>query len=290
MLIRSLLFVPGNNEKVIAKAEKLSADSIIYDLEDAVALEQKADARERVCNALSTTTKSVIVRVNSMETSNFLEDIQAIASVKADTFTAIMLPKTNCGADVMALDQLMTSLDIPKSVEILPLLETALGVQNAFDIGCSSVRVKRLAFGSVDFGLDIGATLTAEGTELLYARSQIVLASRTAKLEKPIDTVFVDFRDTTGLEKEAVSVKGLGFGGKLAIHPSQLDTINTIFQPTQQEKEEAAEIVAYVEEHGGAVFQLHGKMIDEPIIKRARQICQTVEMLDSKNRGETDGK
>lgn len=286
MLIRSLLFVPGNNEKVISKAEQLPADIIIYDLEDAVAPDQKADARERVCNALSATAKFVIVRVNSMETPYFIDDIQAVASVKADTLKAIMLPKTNRGADVIALDQLLTSLGVPTCVEILPLLETALGVQNAFDISCSSDRVKRLAFGSVDFGLDIGATLTDEGIELLYARSQIVLASRAAELEKPIDTVFVDFRNTEGLEKEAVSVKGLGFGGKLAIHPLQVDSINTIFQPTQQEKEEAAEIVAYVEEHGGAVFQLNGKMVDEPIIKRARQICQIAEMLDSKQQGE----
>lgn len=286
MLIRSLLFIPGNNEKVISKAEQLPADIIIYDLEDAVAPDQKADARERVCNALSATAKFVIVRVNSMETPYFIDDIQAVASVKADTLKAIMLPKTNRGADVIALDQLLTSLGVPTCVEILPLLETALGVQNAFDISCSSDRVKRLAFGSVDFGLDIGATLTDEGIELLYARSQIVLASRAAELEKPIDTVFVDFRNTEGLEKEAVSVKGLGFGGKLAIHPLQVDSINTIFQPTQQEKEEAAEIVAYVEEHGGAVFQLNGKMVDEPIIKRARQICQIAEMLDSKQQGE----
>ncbi|GKV64486.1 MULTISPECIES: HpcH/HpaI aldolase/citrate lyase family protein [Sporosarcina] len=286
MLLRSLLFVPGNNEKVIAKAEQLPADVIIYDLEDAVALDQKADARERVCAALSATAKSVVVRVNSMETPYFLDDIQAVASVKADTIRAIMLPKTNRDADVMALDQLLTSLDVPANVEILPLLETALGVQNAFDIGCSSDRVKRLAFGSVDFGLDIGATLTAEGTELLYARSRIVLASRAAELQKPIDTVFVDFRDTAGLEKEAVMVKGLGFGGKLAIHPAQVDSVNSIFQPTQAEKEEAAEIMAYVEEHGAAVFQLHGKMVDEPIIKRARQICQLAKMLDLKRQEE----
>lgn len=286
MLIRSLLFVPGNNERVITKAEQLPADIVIYDLEDAVSHDQKADARERVCNALSATAKSVIVRVNSMETSYFLDDILAISSVKADTLKAVMLPKTNCSADVVALDKLLTSLDVPTSIEILPLLETALGVKNAFDIGCSSDRVKRLAFGSVDFGLDIGATLTEEGTELLFARSQIVLASRAAELEKPIDTVFVDFRDTEGLEKETVRVKGLGFGGKLAIHPSQVDSINTIFQPTKQEKEEAAEIVAYVEEHGEAVFQLKGKMVDEPIIKRAIQIRQITEMLESKQQGE----
>lgn len=286
MLVRSFLFVPGNNEKVIAKAEQLPADVIIYDLEDAVAPDQKADARARVCKALSATAKSVIVRVNSMETPYFLDDIHAIAGVKADTLTAIMLPKTNRGTDVVALNLLLNSLGVPANVEILPLLETALGVQNAFEIGSSSARVKRLAFGSVDFGLDIGATLTAEGTELLYARSRIVLASRAAELEKPIDTVFVDFKDTAGLEKEALMVKGLGFGGKLAIHPAQVDSINAIFQPTQAEKDEAAAIMAYVEEHGAAVFQLNGKMVDEPIIKRARQICQLAEMLDSKQQGE----
>ncbi|MCG3088225.1 HpcH/HpaI aldolase/citrate lyase family protein [Sporosarcina cyprini] len=280
MIIRSLLFVPGNNEKVIAKAEQLPADVIIYDLEDAVAPEQKAEARARVCKALAASRKSVVVRINSMETPYFVEDVRAIAELSTDALKGIMLPKSNRGSDVIMLERMLDSLDVLESVEIIPLLESASGVYHSFEIADSSKRVKRLAFGSVDFALDIGATLTKEGTELLFARSQLVVASRVAGLEQPIDTVYVDFKDSEGLVKEAAMVKGLGFGGKLAIHPSQLEGINRTFQSSEAEIQEAEEIMAHVREYGASVFQLNGKMVDEPIIQRAKRVLELAGKLN----------
>lgn len=279
MLTRSFLFVPGINEKLISKAEELSADIIIYDLEDAVSLEQKAEARELIANALKNTAKSVVVRINSIDTPFFINDVLAIIADKTNSLKGIMLPKANNEADVIMLDRLLGAANIDQSVEIIPLLETAQGVQNASEIALSSSRVKRLAFGSVDFSLDINAKLTKEGTEILFARSKIVLASRAANIEQPIDTVFIDFKDHDGMLNETKMVKDLGFGSKFAIHPSQINAINQTFLPTNEEIIEANEIMDIVNRNGTAVFQLHGKMVDEPIIKKAKQIQAQANLL-----------
>lgn len=277
MLLRSLLFVPGNNEKLIAKAENLSADIIIYDLEDAVSLEEKETARNLVKQALTNTSKSIFVRINAIGTDYFEEDVHAITQVKTSALKGIVLPKSNRSADVETLEILLHKLEAPQSIKIIPLLESALGVHNAVEIGGTFERVQRLAFGSVDFALDIQATLTKEGTELLYARSQIVMASRVQNLQPPIDTVFIDFKDTDGLLSESQMVKNLGFGSKLAIHPDQIEIINETFSPSQEEIEEAKRIMEIVKNNGTAVFQLDGKMIDEPIIKKAERILNKLQ-------------
>lgn len=280
MHIRSLLFVPGNSEKLIAKGEIVDADVIIYDLEDAVSLEDKKAARETVQQALANSKKSVFVRVNSIDTSYFADDVRAVVQTEAGSLKGIMLPKANRSVDVHTLDSMLNELDASDSVEIVPLLETAIGVHHAYEIAGSSNRVKRMAFGSVDFGLDIQATLTKEGTELLFARSQIVIASRAQNLQQPIDTVYIDFKDTEGLIEETRMAKGLGFGSKLAIHPAQLQGINDTFSPSEEEIKEANRIMSIVNEQGSSVFQIDGKMVDEPIIKRARRIQDQAELLN----------
>lgn len=279
MLTRSYLFVPGISDKLMNKAENLSADLIIYDLEDAVSLEQKEDARNTVINALNKTEKSIIVRINSIDTPFFVEDILALSQVQSDSLEGIMLPKANNDSDVTMLSRLLDATKVPQSVKIIPLIETAQGVQNAPEIASASERVHKLAFGSIDFSLDIGATLTKSGTEILFARSQIVLASRVANIEPPIDTVYGDFKDLNGLAQETKMIKNLGFGGKLAIHPSQVDIINQEFLPSNEEILEA-KIIDVVNSEGTAVFQLNGKMIDEPVIQKAIRIHQQAKQLE----------
>jgi citrate lyase subunit beta/citryl-CoA lyase len=168
------------------------------------------------------------------------------------------------------------------TIEIVPMIESAIGLQRAYEIASSVQRVKRLAFGSLDFALDINAQLTKEGTELLYARSQLVVVSRAAGIEAPIDTVFFDIKDSANLTKEALFVKQLGFQGKLVIHPSQIDIVNEVFKPTKLEIEEAGLIVAAFDEalsRGSGVVQFRGKMVDRPVAEQARKLLEFAELL-----------
>ncbi|MFJ8066616.1 aldolase/citrate lyase family protein [Psychrobacillus sp. NPDC096426] len=150
-----------------------------------------------------------------------------------------------------------------------------LGVHNAFNIASSSKRIRSLAFGSIDFTLDIKGELTTNGLELLFARSQLVIASRAARIESPIDTVFSDFKDTEGLTRETKLIKELGFQGKLVIHPSQISIVNDVFRPTQTEVEKAHQIVTAYETYkkvGKGVFEQDGKMVDLPVVEQAREV------------------
>lgn len=270
MKLKSLMFVAGNSEKHLKKAGGVDADALIIDLEDAVASEDKEEARRCASEFLEAGTKPAYLRVNAIETPYFLEDLSLIWNQES-CLKGIMLPKTNDEHDLILVDRLLDSKGIGKDFEVIPLLETAAGIQNVSRIASATARVERLAFGSIDFALDIGAGQSESGTELLYARSAIVIASRAAGLEPPIDTVYPDFKDPEGLREETARAKTLGFGGKLAIHPAQVTVINETFRPSHEAVKEAKRILEYVEKNGSSVFKLDGKMIDEPIIKQARK-------------------
>src|SRR5699024_734919 len=154
---------------------------------------------------------------------------------------------------------------------IIPLIENALGVHQIDEIITASKRVFQIAFGGEYFTYDIGAQATPAETELLYSRSKIILSSRVYGIEKPIDTVYTDFRDLRGFEKSCTFVRTLGFGGKLLIHPNQIDIANATFSPSADEIEFAEKVVSLAEKNKGA-FNLEGKMVDRPIIEKARRI------------------
>jgi citrate lyase subunit beta/citryl-CoA lyase len=285
LLFRSWMFVPGNNERRIEKSKVLNADVIIYDLEDAVALNEKEKAREMVRNALETyKDRAHFVRVNDLHTSFFSDDMTAVVS---EGLSGIMLPKASCAEDIRAADSLITKLEQQNglkegSIEIVPLIENAQGVYFAYDIAKSSDRVKRLAFGSVDFTLDINAELSKEGTEILFARSQLVIHSRAAGKESPIDAVFIHIKDEDGLLRDAKLAKQLGFQGKLVVHPDQIHVVNEVFAPTLEEIKEAQAIVVAFEEalQGGlAAIQVGGKMIDYPVAARAQRVLEKAKQL-----------
>lgn len=267
MLLRSYLFVPGNRPERFAKAYASGADAIIVDLEDAVAPGEKKQARETVAAWLSPD-HPVYVRVNATDTEWFQDDVSAI---RRPGLRGVVLPK----ADGKEQVELLASL-LPGDVQILPMAETALGVWNALELA-RAPRVERLVFGSIDLQLDTG--ITGDVDELLYSRSRLVLASRIANLLPPLDGVTTALENDDILEMDVQRGRRLGFGGKLCIHPKQLDKVNAGFLPTAEEAAWAKSIMDAVKVMGEGAIQVNGKMVDRPIIEKARKIMEIMDKV-----------
>jgi citrate lyase subunit beta/citryl-CoA lyase len=247
------------------------------DLEDAVAVSEKVKARSLVVDMLSNVRRDgIYVRVNGVNTPWIVGDLMAVVG---DRPAGIMLPKAECPEEVRRVDWLIGRLEKeygmpPGEIELLALVETARGVADACGVASSCSRIRRLAFGAVDFTLDMGVKLSGKGNELFVARSQLAIASRAASVEGPIDTVYVNLKDDAGLREDCRVGRELGFTGKLVIHPSQIDPTNEIFSPSQSEIEYAAKVVQAFEEAestGIAAIQLDGKFIDYPVATWAQR-------------------
>ncbi len=260
MICRSYLFVPGNRPDRFEKAWQSGADAVILDLEDAVQSAHKDLAREAVASWLSPA-RPVYVRINGAGTPWFERDLEVVGMPGV---LGIVLPKAEQPEQVEQVVARLTS-----EARVLPLLETALGVWNAGALA-QAPQVERLAFGSVDFQLDTG--ITGDQEELLYARSRLVLASRIASILPPVDGVTMALDDLTRLRDDVVRARRFGFGGKLCIHPKQVETINRGFGPTEAERAWARRILEAVEATGSGAFRLDGELIDRPVIERARSI------------------
>ena len=280
--MRSLLFAPGSDEGKATKALGLKADAVILDLEDAVALSEKNRARSLVSRLLKEVARDrAYVRINALTTPFALADLMEIMAAMP---AGIVLPKSESKQDIQIVDWIISQLEsefgMPAGqTDLIPLVESAAGVENSFEIANATPRVKRLAFGALDYTADLGTSYTKSGEEILYARSRLVVASRSAGKEMPIDTVFPDISDSEGLVIETQFVKQLGFQGKLVIHPKQIDLVHQVFNPSEAEVEKAQRIVAAFQaamEKGLGVIQLDGKMIDAPVLKRAEQILELV--------------
>ncbi|PWA08137.1 CoA ester lyase [Pueribacillus theae] len=273
---KSYLFVPGNRTDRVAKALHSNAEAVIIDLEDAVAVEEKEKVRNdvnKLLKDLSATKKKLYVRINDMNTPFWKKDVHVVAS---HPFLGVMLPKTNRAEEIRALEKELSNQ------AIIPLIETAKGILNAYEIASASSKVKRLAFGALDYCLDIGISHLQSEEALLFPRSTLVVASRAAGIKPPIDTVFSDFRDEKGLTMEAERVKSLGFYAKLCIHPKQVETINRIFSPTQSEIDWAEKVISAferAEKKGLAAIDLDGTMIDYPVYRQALQIKERANTL-----------
>ncbi len=272
------MFIPGNKDKHLQKAEDLDANVLIYDLEDAVTISEKEDARLKVSKIIQETNgKLKFARVNDRMTPYFIDDLLAIVQ---EGLTGIILPKVNAKEDIVIADYLLDSLEKkhqlpPGQISIVPLIETAAGLFHAYEVALSSKRIHCLAFGAEDFKMDLQISSDIEGTELLYAKSKLVEVSRAAGIEAPIDTVYTDFRDEEGLRKEAQLGKRLGFQGKLLIHPNQIHIVNQVYSPSKDEMEEAKRIVQIYNEakdRGEGAIQVDGKMVDIPVAERARKL------------------
>jgi len=264
--VRSLLFAPGSDGRKLAKALSSGADAVVCDLEDAVAPSDKEAARDVTAGALGDAASGParLVRINAVGTPWFEEDLALAAGLDLD---AIVLPKSSPEA-VEAL-----GADCPPVVAIV---ETAMGLRQAFEIG-SQPRVAALILGAVDLGAEVGLEPRPDAQEILYARSKVAIDSAAAGLRGPLDVVHLDFGDVAGLEEQCRLARALGFRGKACIHPGQVETINRVFAPSEDEIEWARGVVDAFEGQSEGVLAVNGTMVDKPVVERARRILQEAE-------------
>ncbi|MFC2949194.1 HpcH/HpaI aldolase/citrate lyase family protein [Virgibacillus sediminis] len=268
------LFVPGDNGKRIVKALNSEADTVIIDLEDGVIPNKKVLARNTIIDTLKEnprlfSDKKLWLRINPEHTPWHDEDLLLINQIPS--LDGIMLPKCETAYNIRSIENRL-SLDL----EIVPLIETASGILHTQQLIDSSRWVKRVAFGSVDFAYDIGAEWTPSGIERRYAMSQIVVLSRAAEGEPPIDAVFPQIDDEESFKKDTLIGKQVGFFGKLVIHPKQAQWVNEIYSPSKEEIDWYRKVVEIYEESDdkGAVA-LDGKLIDLPVYLLARRYLET---------------
>ena len=285
-MLRSMLFLPGNNPNMLINGNCLGADAVIFDLEDAVAPAEKDAARILVRNTMRYMdfgTCGRIVRINSIDTPYWKKDLEQILPYKPNL---ILLPKTSCAADILEADRYITELEqkleIPyNTVGLMALIETAMGVENAFSIASSCERIRALFLGAEDLTADLRCKRTKEGREIEYARTRLVVAARAANIDV-FDTPFTDVNDDEGIIVDAELAKALGFTGKASISPRHVEVINRVFSPTMAEIDYAYEVIEAIriaKEQGKGAIALRGKMIDAPIVARAeRTISMAVEM------------
>ena len=283
---RSMLFLPGNNPNMLINGNCLGADAVIFDLEDAVSPAEKDAARILVRNTMRYMDFrgcEIIVRINSIDTAYWRSDIDEILPYKPGL---ILLPKTGTAADVLTADAYITETEKklglePGTVGLMPLIETALGVENAFAIASATKRVKALFLGAEDLTADLQCKRTKEGREIEYARTRLVVAARAAGVEV-YDTPFTDVNDDEGILTDAQLAKALGFSGKASISPRHVEVINAVFSPTQKEVDYAYEVmdaIALAKAQGKGAIALHGKMIDAPIVARAQRTIDMAKAL-----------
>lgn len=274
-LRRTMLFIPGNNPGMLQSAGILGADSIILDLEDAVSITEKDSARILVREALKTLDfngAEVVVRINPLNSEFGIEDLEFIGRAKPD---AILVPKAD-EAEIKLAHKMLSEIEFQHGfkegcIKIIPLIETAYGLETVFSIIQCSTRVVAILLGGEDLTADLGVKRTKAGDEILYARNKVAVVCRALKVDA-IDTPFTDTNDTEGLKEDTAKAKSLGFTGKAVIGPRQVEDIHGVFCPSKEEIDHALRIIAAMEiakEEGKGVFSLAGKMVDAPIISRA---------------------
>jgi citrate lyase subunit beta/citryl-CoA lyase len=258
---RSYLYVPGNRSDRFEKACAAGADAVIVDLEDAVPPAEKAAARAALAAWLSPA-KAVLVRVNAADTEWFEDDL---AACDAAGVVGVVLPKAE------SIDDAVISLCRRNGLALLPLIETAAGMARSAAVAVKPC-VQRLLFGSIDFQFELD--IDGDGHELLAFRSQLVLASRLAGIQPPVDGPCTSWEDTALLVADSRRARKLGFGGKLCIHPKQVAIVNAAFSPDAAEVAWAHRVLDAAARSGGAAVAVDGKMIDRPIIRKAERIVQ----------------
>jgi citrate lyase subunit beta/citryl-CoA lyase len=278
-LLRSLIFVPGNRRDMLEKAVTFPADILVPDMEDSVPLSEKAAARDVIADMLPILDRAgrrSVVRVNALDTGLLEEDLNA--AVTPHTY-GINVGKVETPWDVQEVDKIITALEAKEGLErgkirLVLFIESAMAVINAYSICSASRRVVAAAFGAEDFTVDMGTQRTEEGSEVLLPRAMVAMAARAARVV-PLDIVYTNFRDEAGLRRDIQLGKSLGYKGKFAIHPSQVRPINEMFSPLPEEIEYARRVVVAFEEaeaQGRGATSLDGKMIDIPIVQRARNL------------------
>lgn len=289
-LLRSLLFAPGNVARRVEKALGLAADAVIVDLEDSVAISEKEATRNPVASALFRPRKCLgYVRVNAPSSAFCYADLVATIHKRVD---GVLLPKVESAADLHAVDWLLAALERERgiaegSIDLIPQIETAAGVQRIDRVVQARSlrpykapwRVKRVAFGAADYAHELGLTVGLEESELAEARARIVLSSRAAGLEGPIDSPWFHFKEGNAFERALERSRRGGFQGRLCVHPDQIGAVNRAYLPSEEEIGRAERIVAAFREaeaRGAAAIQVDGEMVDYPVAHRAQALLDSV--------------
>ncbi len=286
LLLRTLLFVPGNQERRLEKARLIPADALILDLEDSVPPSEKDAARKMVAasiDELASSGKDIFVRINSLPTPYAVSDIKAVAT---SSLRGICFPKSESKDDIRRAEALLADAEKEAGLEagsiaILALIETPKGIINAYEIASASPRIIGAIFGAEDFALEMGIKRTKEGSEVYYPRAAFAIACHAANV-LAIDSVYTDVRDTDGLIKESRAVAQLGFQGKAVIHPDQVGPVNQAFLPSDEEIAQARRVVQAFEAaavQGQASISLDGRMIDAPVAERARKVLALADAI-----------
>ena len=287
---RSFLFAPGNVPRRVDKALGLDADAVILDLEDSVAISDKPATRKPVAEALARPRRCrAYVRVNALSSVYCYADLVETVRKGLD---GVVVPKIESAADLHALDWLLVNLErergLPEaSLDLMPIIETAAGVQRVDRILQArslrpypgAWRVKRVAFGAGDYANDVGLSPTLDEAELADARARLVLASRAAGMENPIDSPWFHFKESEAFRRALERSRRGGFQGRLCVHPDQLAAVNAAYLPTDEEIASAERIVTAFKEaelRGSAAIQVDGQMIDYPIVYRAQALLEAV--------------
>lgn len=279
MLLRSVLFVPGTRPDRFAKALASGADGVIFDLEDSVDPARKIEARETVRAFLASppaTDALLFIRINAADSPWIDDDVKCVCGVEG--LHAVVMPKVESAYEIERVAR-----QVPPR-RIIPLLETARGIVNAAAIASADAEVLAVLFGAEDLTAELGIPRTVDGEELVYARSQVVLAAAAAGAE-PLDAVFTNLEDKAALREDALRARKVGFRGKMAIHPDQIPVIHQVFNPTAEEVHQARTLIASFEvAKGEGVIRVGDQMIEAPVVARARRMLATADAI-AKRRG-----
>ena len=277
--VRTLLFVPGHRDRMLEKAPGSGADGLLYDLEDSVPAADRATARNMLTEALAAErTLPRYIRVNGIADAGKDENAADLDAVVLPDVDGIVLPKAQSADDIVWTSQRIGALERNRgieagSVEIVPMIESALGVQFAYEILTASPRVASVIVGSAqdgDLQTDLGADWSPEGTELLYSRSRILVAARAAGIDHPMDGVFLGLEDEDGLVQDSENARRLGYRGKTVVHPKQIEPVHRVFTPGEKELAYYRDMIAAFGDAGENAFNFRGKMIDRAMIRKAR--------------------
>ncbi|MFL0269012.1 citrate (pro-3S)-lyase subunit beta [Candidatus Clostridium radicumherbarum] len=280
-LRRTMMFLPASNPSMVRDAYIYGADSLMFDLEDAVALTEKDSARFLIYNALKTIdygNTELVVRINGLDSPFGREDIEAV--VRAGVHV-IRLPKTERKEDIHAVEAVIEEVERKcgrdvGSTKMMAAIESPIGIINAFEIATASKRLIAVALGAEDYVTNLKTKRYPDGMELLGARSQIVIAARAAGIYA-LDTVYTEVDNEEGFRREVELIKQLGFDGKSVINPRQIKPVHEIYTPSEKEINKSISIVRAAkeaEEKGLGVISVNGKMVDKPIVERAERILQ----------------
>ena len=289
-LLRSIVFVPGNRSNMLERALSFGADIIMVDLEDSVPPGEKSAACELATEwvpRLAEAGKQVMVRVNALETGLAANELSAVVS---RDLSGISIGKGNTAWDLQQVDQLLAPLEAkaglePGSIKVIPWIETAMAIVHVYEMARASQRIVGIAFGAEDYTNDMGVVRNDFGEECYFARSAVAVAARAAGVAG-LDGPFVGFRDPDGLRTDASAARRMGYTGKFAIHPAQIDIINETFSPNPEDVAYARRVVEAWDEAeaaGRGSLSIDGRMVDVPVVKRAQNLLAQATAIEARS-------